>query len=327
MGLNSAQPYAAGFHVNTEDLNTRENVDATAVTVSFPSTDPSFFPQGGWLAGGMFVQAQDTRYRYIDYGFYMMVVLDSSGKLFVDLGLHQTREETTPIQMPSEVLVYARTWQILGSERTAPVTLQQSWDNGTVCYSVTIREARYNLTSIHIPSLPDCQHIIPRFYAGNVVVRPFPFSRYVNYFQFGVVSSQPIADSHWQVYLRNPCMQRKTGWILVDNAWSLQGDASYLDWSWRWGGTPYYGVDAQHYQNPLEKPYELVFQYTGKSLVPGRILWKAPGPQTGDAASDVASKPSEILQPWLTAFLVLVTVATLCRKRRTKREPEFRLSS
>jgi hypothetical protein len=37
--LNSNQPYVAGYHVDTPDLYTRERVQATAITVSFPSTD------------------------------------------------------------------------------------------------------------------------------------------------------------------------------------------------------------------------------------------------------------------------------------------------
>jgi len=90
--LNSDQPYVAGCCVTSEDLETYGTINGTAVEVSFPSTDSDYFPAGSWLGAGMFVQAQDTRFLHVDYGFYMMLVLDASGDLFIDVGLHQTRE-------------------------------------------------------------------------------------------------------------------------------------------------------------------------------------------------------------------------------------------
>jgi len=276
--LNSNQPYVAGYHVNTEDLSTLETVNATAVTVSFPSTDTSFFPSGSWLGGGMFVQGEDIRFVNVDYGFYMMLVLDAFGSLFVDLGLHQTREVTAPLQMPTEEIIYTYTWRVSGIDLTTPVTLLASWDgDGFVHYSISASGSNVTLTSVNVASLPNCENIIQRFFAGNVINEPFPFSRYVNYFQFGVVSSESIADDHWTVDLREPKMLRKTGWVLVEKAWSTQGDISYLDADWKWGGAPYYGVDAQYYQNPLENPYEVIFSYNGRSLTPGKVLWDYAG--------------------------------------------------
>ena len=57
--LNSNMPYIAGFHVDADDLSERETVNATAVTVSFGSTEPGYFQADSWLGCGMFVQAQD----------------------------------------------------------------------------------------------------------------------------------------------------------------------------------------------------------------------------------------------------------------------------
>jgi hypothetical protein len=121
--------------------------------------------------------------------------------------------------------------------------------------------------------MPYCQNIIPTFYAGNVIIDPFPFSRYINYFQFGIISSQAITDSHWEVDVREPTLLRKTGWIPVNEAWSLEGDHAYLDHDLMWGGTAYKGVDIQYYQHPLQSPYELVFSYSGTALTTGRVLW------------------------------------------------------
>jgi len=276
--LNSNQPYVAGFHVNTPDLETRETVRATSITVSFPSTDTSYFPSGSWLGGGMFVQGQEGGARgrkHVDYAFYTMLVLDAEGDLFLDVGMHQTREETPPFHTPTEELIYAYTWQISGIDPATPVTLSASWDSeGWVHYSVSASGSNITLPPINVADNPCCKPIIRRFYAGNRVVMPFPFSRYVHYFQFGIVSPKSIANNQWSVDLRNPRLLRETGWTFVDTAWSIQGDISYLDGSWMWGGLPYHGVSAQYYQNPLENPYEVIFFYNRQTLSPGTVLWQ-----------------------------------------------------
>jgi hypothetical protein len=275
--LDSNQPYVAGYHVNTPDLYTRERVSATAVTVSFPSIDASYFPSGGWLGAGMFVQAQDSRFRNVDYAFYTMVVVDASGGFFVDLGLHQTRESTAPIQMPTEELLYAYTWRISGIAPDTPLILLASWDSeGVVHYSLSTSETNITVTSVNVATLPNCENIIRQFYAGNAVsgMPAFPFGHYVYYFQFGVVSSKIIENNHWSADLKDPRIFRKTRWYLVETAWSAQGDMSYLDYDWMWGGTPYYGVSAKYYHNGLENPYETIFSYSGQTLHPGTVLWQ-----------------------------------------------------
>jgi len=271
-GLNSNMPYVAGFDVIADNLTRDENVEATAVTVSFPSTEPELLPSGCWLGGGMFVQDQDHLYNFVDYGFYMMLVLDASGRLFVDLGMHQTEEATVPIQMAMSNLVYAYTWQITGVDRSTPVTLLQSWDsNGSVDYSISVSGQDENLVTVNVVGMLNCENIIHAFYAGNVVLNPFPFSRYVNYFQFGIMSNQAISNTHWKVDLKDPEKLRQTGWTLVDKAWSLEGDHSYLDYSLMWGGATYPGVDAQYY--PQQNPYGIIFSYDGHTLPSGTVLW------------------------------------------------------
>jgi hypothetical protein len=171
-------------------------------------------------------------------------------------------------------LIYSYTWQISGINASTPITLLQSWNsNGLVDYSLSFSGRTETLTSVNVTNMPNCQNIIPKFYAGNVVIDPFPFSRYINYFQFGIISNQPIIDSHWHVDLKEPGMLRQTGWALVDKAWSLQGDHSYLDHDLMWGSVPYVGVDAQYYKHPLQDPYEILFSYSNNTLASGKVLW------------------------------------------------------
>jgi len=304
-GLNSNMPYVAGFDVIADNLTLYYGrVKATAVTVSFPSTEPELLPSGCWLGGGMFVQGQEHVFHNVDYGFYMMLVIDASGRLFVDLGLHQTEEATRPIQNFQSSLVYAYTWQITGVNRSTPVTLLQSWDsNGSVSYSISVSGQDENLITVNVVGMPNCQNIIREFYAGNVVDEPFPFTRYVNYFQFGIISNQAISDTHWQVNVTDPRMLTQTGWTLVDKAWSLQGDHSYLDYNLMWGGATYPGVDAQHY--PQQNPYEIIFYYDGHTLPAGTVLWDIPATNNGTITYSVSD--TSALTPLARRSLPIIT--------------------
>ena len=315
--LNSNQPYVAGFHVNTPDLETRERVSATAITVGFPSTDTGYFPDGSWLGGGMFVQAQDNKLRNVDYGFYTMLVLDSEGNLYLDLGMHQTREETSPLQTPTEQLMYAYTWLIQGMSPETFATLTAAWDTeGWVHYSLTTSGFNVTLPAVYVPDLPGCSSIIRKFYCGNVIVNPFPSSRYVHYFQFGVLSSTAIANDHWSVHLKEPRLLRQTGWALADTAWSIRGDIAYLDYNWMWGGTPYEGVSAEYSQNTSQPTYEVIFFYNGRTLTSGTILWEAQAAGNNSGASP--PKVLSALTPSLvfSSILVLVVFAPSTAGRR-----------
>ncbi len=275
--LNSNQPYVAGYHVETPNLYTRERVEATSITVDFPSTDSDSFPADSWLGAGMFVQGQDSKLKHVDYAYYMMLVIDSQGNFFVDVGLHQTRESTAPLQMPTEELVYAYTWRISSLNPETPATLSANWDsNEYLHYSISAVGTNKTLLSIKVSSLPNCESAINRFYAGTAIAgTAFPQHHYVYYFQFGVVSNRIIPNANWSAHLRKPGILRKSGWSLVETAWSTQGDMSYLDYDWVWGGAPYEGVSAKYHQNPLQDPYEVVFSHTGQSLPPGTILWES----------------------------------------------------
>jgi hypothetical protein len=305
--LNSNQPYVAGFHVISEDLRVLDNADAIAVTVSFPSTETDHFPSDAWLGAGMFVQAQDHVFRNVDYGFYMMLVIDAQNTLFIDVGLHQTRESTPPLHMPTSETLYAYTWRISGLSMETPVTMVARWtSDGLVNYSISVSEVNTTLTSVNVSSLPGCENIIPKFFVGNWVVDQFPFSRYVDYFQFGVISSEIIADDHWTADLEEPAMLKGRQWTPVAEAWSIEGAVAYLDWDWKWGGMSYYGVDAQPCQNTSKNPHELIFLYNGRSLIPGRILWGSGSASNLSAA--VMDSPLSVDRIFGTGLTLLIAV-------------------
>jgi hypothetical protein len=140
---------------------------------------------------------------------------------------------------------------------------------------------------------------------------PFPFGRYCQYFQFGVVSSRIIANDHWSVDLKDPRLLRKTGWNFVDIAWSIEGDFSYLDGSWMWGGAPYRGVTAQYHRNPLENPYEVIFFYNGQTLPSGTVLWQCRNPNiliTTADSSVFSQLASEVLDDCTLCFSIWIVL-------------------
>jgi hypothetical protein len=324
-GLNSNMPYIAGFHVNADDLSQWETVNSTAVTVSFPSTEPDYFPTDSWLGGGMFVQAQDHFFRNVDYGFYMMLVLEASGRMFIDVGLHQTEEETLPMQMATSSLVYASTWLVENVDESIPIELSQDWlDNSSVRYSISVSGHDEVLAYVNVVAMPNCGNIIPKFFAGNVVVDQFPFSRYVNYFQFGMMSNKVINNAHWQVDVEEPMMLRNTGWTLVDKAWLLEGDRSFLDHDLMWGGIDYRGVSVKNHQY-LQNPYEIVFQYTGSESANDVILWNAPSGSSTEVPyatqSEDLAMTSRCLLPVIVALFggtVLIPFLLVRRKGMKK---------
>jgi hypothetical protein len=174
-----------------------------------------------------------------------------------------------------------------------PVTLSVHWDHdGYVHYFLATEQMNVSLKSIHVPSFPNCENIIRKFYGGNAIANPFPVSTYVNYFQFGVVSSELITETPWVVRLSNPMMlkrgwmaalgegkEEEKGWTGVDCAWTVQGNYAFLDADWKWGGRPYRGVnaEAQHSENQRG----VVFSYTGQTLTPG-VLWNDSSLLQGD---------------------------------------------
>lgn len=304
--LNSNQPYVAGYHVEASDLYTRERVNATAITVSFPSTDTSYFPSDSWLGAGMFVQGQDSELGYVDYAYYTMLVIDSIGNLFVDLGLHQTRGSIPPLQTPTEELIYAYTWEVSGLDPATPITLTAFWDmDGHLQYCFSTDSMNTTLTSFEVSSLPNCESVIGKFYAGTAFAAgSFPLGHYVYFFQFGVVSNEAIGDNHWSAQLAKPRILRNE-WDYVETAFTTQGDISYLDEDWMWGGAPYVGVSAHYEENPLQDPHKVVFSPTGQTLPPGTTLWES------TKTNDVAMIPPTVFKQPISFDTISVTVLEL----------------
>jgi hypothetical protein len=306
--ISSDQPYVAGFHILSDDFRTYRMIDGATATVAFPSTNATSFPTGSWLGAGLFLQAQDHKYLFIDYGFYMIVALDFSGNLFVDVGLQQTMEASLPIQQQDSRLVYTYTWQLLGIESATQVTLFARWTpEGLLNYSIKTEAIELFLMSIKVSELSDCENIMPQFYTGNVIGQQFPYGRIVDFFQFGVTGSEIIANNQWSVLLKNARYLKQDRWVLPEKAWSIQGDISYLDHDATWGGEPYTGVDVQRLAGSNQDGATLIFSYETRTLKPGTVLWDH------SQASSIESSTQDLdfFQTFLTQLTIWSLLSTI----------------
>jgi hypothetical protein len=315
--LNSNMPYIAGFQVYADDLSEYLEVNGTAVTVSFNSTAPAYFPADSWLGCGMFVQAQDHFFYNVDYGFYMMLVIDSSGTMFIDVGLHQTEEASEPIQAANSSLIYSYTWLINNVDESSKVELFQTWLNSdSVRYSVSVSGINQILADINVRAMPNCNNIISRFYAGNVVMGESPFGQCDNFFQFGIISNKIIDNSHWQADVENPMMLMTKDWNLANKAWLLEGDNSFIDQNARWGGAIYPGISI------TPNIYQLSFKYTGKQYSGPHTLWNLQSVSTNlsfETENQDLTLTSRRLLPIIAALfagIIIIPVLLISRKTR-----------
>jgi hypothetical protein len=320
-------PYVAGFQVYADDLSEYLEVSGTAVTASFDSTQPEYFPADSWLGCGMFVQAQDHYLYNVDYGFYMMLVIDSSGTMFIDVGLHQTEEASEPIQAANSTLVYCYTWLVKNVDKSAEVELFQTWLNSTsVRYSVSVSGLNQTLADINVKAMPNCNNIIPKFYAGNVIMGESPFVQVDNFFQFGIISNATIDNSHWQADIENPMMlMTNRGWDLANKAWLLDGDHSFIDQNARWGGEAYPGISVTPNVEQSKNLYQLSFKYTGKQYSGSKTLWSFESNSTGipfETENQNLTITSRRLLPIIAALfagIIIVPYVLISRKTRRHR--------
>jgi hypothetical protein len=121
-------------------------------------------------------------------------------------------------------------------------------------------------------------------------------SRYVNYFQFGITSSSLMANNHWAALLQEPRTLTSGNWSLVDTAWSVQGDRSYIDQDWKWGGEPYIDVAAQYEMNSGQSSDRVLFFHNDQTLSTGTVLWQPVNVNTS-ALTDLALQNVQQGQP------------------------------
>jgi len=215
-------------------------VPEVSVTASFPSTpDPSVIGTNNYLSAGMFAQAEDSKDAGVDYNFYSVLALDSSGNLFLSIGEILDKEYQASLGFPTCHQDFGTEWQITNVDRSTPINLTMAWIYSTywwVYWYVTINGQVYTPLGNTFPVGFDFPHIIHGFYVGCADTGA-DTDQY--FFQFGIMSPSAITNSVWQVQLSNPTYFINGAWNNFPYAFSIQGGKAYTDNTWMWGGYDY----------------------------------------------------------------------------------------
>jgi hypothetical protein len=267
-------PYVAGYDAGDKDTTTR-----VKTTVSFPDTSPSVIPSDNYLAGGMFLQGQESRqvepWRHTDYGFLASLSLDHNGVIQYNMAFYRTHE---PWYYPPEGGWYECVWKdavvLDGVNPAEPVTLTMQWDNGWIKWFYTINGNTNQAGAYY--ALNYSYSIIQKFYHGHYHEESGGAADFF-YYQFGIYSKTALDTSGWNVRLENPMYYDDSGnqWKLVSKARSTQGTQSYLDHWYRWGGEAYFDVGARYYENGmLQEEFVVEFYGADGASVPlNWLLW------------------------------------------------------
>jgi hypothetical protein len=273
--VTSTYPYVGAYMDTGGDSS--PTCTRVSVTVSFPNTpDPSVIGTGNWLAAGMFLQDQGG-VGATDYGFYSVVVLDSYSNLWLDVGEWRDTEVSNIVNLGyiSRTLDFAKTWLIQGVDRSTPITLTMYWDpagSKTVYWSATINYVTYNPPGAYFNEVPVNPTIQSCFHIGNYNVNLGIASWWARFFQFGIMSPQPITKGGWQVQLLNPQYYQSSYWHTVPKATTVEGHSAWFDNTWQWGGKDYAGVSVSG--QSIGTYRWAFFSYSGTTVGNGKILWQ-----------------------------------------------------
>lgn len=289
-------PYACGYLSTTpheEDLyyddpgvfgdSCKWTVEATKVTVSFPETpNPSVIGDNNWLAAGMFVTGWDHTVDQQDWAYYSVLVLDRQGNLWLDVGIYADNEVNGVYYE-----ICTKTWHILGVDRSTPTTLTARWIGETVDWDVTIAGAPYNPPNSSF-DMSNQVDPIESFAVGWENILPFNPHPLCYYFQFGITSPNHITQGGWNALIEYPQWYKDGEWHLVQQAQTMQGENSWLDNVWCWGGANAYVEVKCHNNDPSMERYKIKFYHWYPELASNYYLWSHE-PETPPAPSGPAS--------------------------------------
>jgi len=255
--------------------------DEVRVTVSFRGTDNSIIQDGNYLGAGIAAQGATTSSRpTIDYGYALLLVIDNEhDSPFIEglvwesyeWGLHNL----WPWEHPVVNLVDGFTWEwpeavTMDSNVTLEMKWNHDWDQ--LNFWAVVDHLYPKRLYSHVPS--DIQH--RRFMVGTCEREHavFPLEGTVKWFQFpGVWSDSWIGQVGWHSYLSLPSFKLNgtSHHANVPFAYSVDGSASYLDHTVRWGAYGYDDVTADY------SPWQLHFyQSPGDTLETDTLLWSPP---------------------------------------------------
>jgi len=293
LGPGDTDPYVAAYQEQESNWGSSfSSTQKVRITVSFPNTPPAgqtiqdVIPEGNYIAGGMFLQGQDDEVDNHDYGWVASLSLDHDGIFQYNMAFYETYEGFAPfydIVGQTYWIIWRKAIVLYGVNPSTPITLTMQWNGGFVEWLYTIGQNSYLAGLYNVYAYRSS--IQRQFYIGVV----WGYFFWIYYFQFGIYSETEIMNTGWTVRLEDPQYYTADNrWKYVREAKSVQGEWSYLDNWWRWGGDIYgspievpYGACARYYgtngEGGLSEGFAIEFYWKwGDLLQGGWTLWNNP---------------------------------------------------
>jgi hypothetical protein len=285
-------PYVAGFVSNDNPLPPHENMTrprALQVTVCFTEATsiPSNIESDNWVGSGIVTTGFDNQSSFpwtIDYGYSFVAYLNASGGPYFQIEVWKVYEWWNYIpgsKPPPRINLLSIGYYNSAISIGTDIKLMMQWgDDGKLYYWVKTYSLE-KLVYIYTPNYGQSAYFaegcypkqgIPGFQDGGVV----------KYFQFvGAWSKYVPRCQGWKTILRSPCfmLPNENEWRRANFAFITEGDESFMDHYYGWGGTQYSGVcDLDCGSGFQFYPPDLVyFACNGSTTYSFRQMWS-----TGD---------------------------------------------
>lgn len=263
-------PYVAAYH----DTSPHFGVKKVKVTCNFSGTDRTKIQSDNYLTCIESLQSP-TNVAGLDYGYQAYVTLKQTGSIIVGADVWKACETLPNSCDPDGTVTNVSTKQLAISATTSDdITIFIEWNSAGTIATWYYQVGSGSKTSYHTFTKPSEDYA--QFNTGKYQVL---LDRYAYYFQAGIASKYNIGQSGWYVYVKNPSYSTTVGGSYISYytpARSIEGDRSWWDRDFKWGGAAYTGVNADYYCKTSPPPIsagQVKFYYNSATLGSDVILW------------------------------------------------------
>lgn len=280
-GVVRGAPYLAFY-----DDEPHGAIYAAKITCNFSGTNRTLIQSDNYLTCGESLQ-NPTHTNDEDWGYTAYATLTQTGNITVGGDVWKACEKfwPKPIAQPCDgtdpgVFEHKFTFSTPTNAQVGDdITLFMEWNvTGTTIGNTTNWYYQINNepTKHPVASLVRVSQQISDFNKGTYYSLTSGLVRAL-YFQAGIGSAYNIGHGGWSVLIKNPAYVDQKGGLyntFFTPARSVQGDASFWDGTFKWGGEPYTGVSIESFCHGGTGPEgEVTFEYTGSDTVTGTRLW------------------------------------------------------
>jgi hypothetical protein len=277
-----SDPFLAVYHDSdpfTGDSKTYGSVKRISLTCNFSGTTPSAISSSNYLG----CQAASTMFTSVtgeDWGGTMYTTVHHSGAITVGgevwRGCAAGSGQCGDISRGDLIQIYRKPPVTIKSSFTSSdITLYMRWDTTSSGYKVTwyykLGTTTTKYAEFYFKSYPQIKPYFIVGYFNAELVK-------VKYFQAGVGSDYCMCTSGWSVMIKNPryAVTTSSDFILMPVGRSVQGDDTYWDRIYRWGGEKYGQSQQTQYDclNDTYADYQVKFSYLARNTASGGVkLW------------------------------------------------------